>query len=55
MADARERHVAEIEVVKQQLRTMYIDTPHRRDLLKHLHRMQKELKEYDHYRGAGTH
>ena len=43
----RERHELAIEAVKAELQ---IAGPcHRRDLLRQLHRMQKELKEYDRY------
>lgn len=54
-SNARARHLLAIEAVKQQLRTLHKDTPHRRDLLKYLHRLQRELKEYDYYKGAGCH
>ena len=49
MADARQRHKTEIQTVKDELRTLHRDTPHRRDLIRHLHRLQKELRIYDHY------
>lgn len=49
MADARDRHNAEIRAVLAELRTLRKNTPHRRDLERHLHRLQKELRTYDFY------
>lgn len=48
MKDARERHLQQIREAKQQLKTAR--PYHRRDLLKHIHRMEKELRIYDRYR-----
>lgn len=52
----RERHKAAIEAVREQIKTA--GPVHRRDLERQLHRMEKELKEYDRYqamakRGCG--
>jgi len=46
----REQHKAAIRVAKEQLKTA--GPHHRRDLLKHIHRMQKELLIYDKYQQA---
>lgn len=54
MADARERHLQEIQTAKDELKTLHLDTPHKRDLLRHLHRLQKQLKEYDYYIAKGA-
>ena len=54
MADARERHITRIQAAKEELRKLHHDTPHRRDLIKHIHRMQKDLREYDFYRAKGV-
>lgn len=43
----REEHVAAIEAVKAQIKTA--GSCHKRDLIRQLHRMQKELKAYDSY------
>jgi len=48
--DAREEHVQKIREAKQQLKTA--GPHHRRDLMKYIHRMQKELMIYDRYRQA---
>lgn len=45
---AREEHLQKIREAKEQLKTA--GPYHRRDLLKYIHRMQKELKIYDRYR-----
>jgi hypothetical protein len=46
----REQHKAAIRAAKEQLKTA--GPHHRRDLLKHIHRMQKELTIYDKYQQA---
>ena len=46
----RDQHKAEIRAAKEQLKTA--GPHHRRDLLKHIHRMQKELMIYDKYQQA---
>jgi len=46
----RDRHKAAIRAAKEQLKTA--GPHHRRDLLKHIHRMQKELLIYDKYQQA---
>lgn len=46
----REEHVAAIEAVKAQIKTA--GPCHRRDLIRQLHRMKKELLIYDRYRQA---
>ena len=43
----REQHKAEIENVKKEIKTA--GPCHKRDLIRQLHRMQKELKIYDRY------
>lgn len=43
----REQHKAAIRAAKQELKTA--GPHHRRDLMKHIHRMQKELRIYDFY------
>ena len=43
----RERHIAAIRAAKEELKTA--GPHHRRDLQKHIHRMQKELRIYDFY------
>ena len=46
----RDQHKAAIRAAKEELKTA---GPHRRrDLLKHIHRMQKELMIYDKYQQA---
>ena len=45
MPDAREEHKAAIRAAKQELKTA--GPYHRRDLMKHIHRMQKDLRIYD--------
>lgn len=47
MADMRKEHKAMIAAAKEELKTA--GPHHRRDLLKHIHRMQKELLIYDRY------
>lgn len=47
---AREQHIQKIMDAKQQLKTA--GPHHRKDLLKHIHRMEKELMIYDKYRRA---
>lgn len=47
---SREVHKACIRIAKEQLKTA--GPHHRRDLLKHIHRMQKELLIYDKYQQA---
>ena len=44
----REEHKAAIEAIKAQIRTA--GPCHKRDLIRQLHRMQKELLIYDRYR-----
>ena len=46
----REKHKDAIRAAKEQLKTAGLH--HRRDLLKHIHRMQKELMIYDKYQQA---
>ena len=46
----REEHKVAIRAAKEQLKTA--GPHHRRDLLKHIHRMQKELMIYDKYQQA---
>lgn len=46
----REQHKAAIEAIKAQIRTA--GPCHKRDLIRQLHRMQKELLIYDRYRQA---
>lgn len=43
----RDEHKAAIRAAKEELKTA--GPHHRRDLLKHIHRMQKELLIYDRY------
>jgi hypothetical protein len=51
MADMqRESWKSKIRVAKEELKTA--GPHHRRDLLKHIHRMQKELMIYDKYQQA---
>ena len=45
---AREEHLQKIREAKQQLKTA--GPHHRRDLVKYIYRMQKELMIYDRYR-----
>lgn len=47
---ARNEQKARIRAAKQELKTA--GPHHRRDLLKHIHRMQKELLIYDKYQKA---
>lgn len=46
----RDQHKAAIRAAKEELKTA--GPHHRRDLLKHIHRMQKELLIYDKYQQA---
>ena len=46
----RDQHKAAIRAAKEQLKTA--GPHHRRDLMKHIHRMQKELMIYDKYQKA---
>lgn len=46
----RDQHKAAIRAAKEELKTA--GPRHRRDLLKHIHRMQKELLIYDKYQQA---
>ena len=46
----RDQHKAAIRAAKEQLKTA--GPHHRRDLMKHIHRMQKELMIYDKYQQA---
>lgn len=50
MANARDEWKAQIRAAKEELKTA--GPYHRRDLLKHIHRMQKELMTYDKYQQA---
>lgn len=52
MADAREEQIAAIRAAKEELKTA--GPHHRRDLMKHIHRMQKELMIYDKYQMAAN-
>lgn len=47
----RDQHKAAIRAAKEELKTAGLH--HRRDLLKHIHRMQKELLIYDRYQQSG--
>ena len=49
MGDARDRHKAEIQAVKAELKKLRRGKPHMRDMERRLHRLQKELKIYDQY------
>lgn len=51
MPDARERHLQEIERTKAEL--LNAKDVHKKDLTRHLHQLQKELKIYDHYHKRG--
>lgn len=51
---ARERHVAEIERTRAELDRLKKDTPHRRDVDRHLKRLVRELLIYDRYRGRSN-
>lgn len=46
---ARDRHLAALHTARAEARSITRDTPHRRDLLRHIHRMEKEMRIYDHY------
>ena len=46
----REEHKSQIRAAKEELKTA--GPHHRRDLLKHIHRMEKELLIYDRYQQA---
>jgi hypothetical protein len=48
--EKRDQHKAAILAAKEQLKTA--GPHHRRELLKHIHRMQKELLIYDKYQQA---
>ena len=50
MPDARERHVEALRAARQEYNRTRGDTPHRWDLLRHIHRLEKELRIYDHLR-----
>jgi hypothetical protein len=47
--NARQRHKAEIQSVKAELKRLRKGTPHQRDMERRLHRLQKELRIYDFY------
>ena len=47
--NARQRHEAEIQSVKAELKRLRKGTPHQRDTVRRLHRLQKELRIYDYY------
>lgn len=51
MSDARKRHLEEIERTKAELLTA--KDVHRKDLQRHLHQLQKDLKIYDYYHNRG--
>jgi hypothetical protein len=48
--EQRDQHMAAIRAAKEELKTA--GPLHRRDLLKYIHRMQKELLIYDKYQQA---
>lgn len=50
MPDPRKEWKEKIKAAKEELKTA--GPKHRRDLQKHIHRMQKELMIYDYYRRA---
>ena len=47
--NARERHLAEIRETKAELDKARKGTPHWRDIARHLHQLEKELRIYDFY------
>ena len=49
MADARERHKEKLKAARDEFHRLKGDTPHRRDLLRHIRRLEKELKIFDYY------
>ena len=51
MPDARSRHLQEIARTKAELLTA--KDIHKKDLERHLHQLQKDLKTYDHYHKRG--
>jgi hypothetical protein len=52
MADRiREEYVAKLNAARQELETAGIF--HRRDLIKHVRRMERELRDYDRFRKGG--
>lgn len=52
MADRiREEYVAKLNAARQELETAGIF--HRRDLTKHIRRMERELRDYDHFHKGG--
>lgn len=46
---AREKHKAKLQDAREEFHRLRGDTPHRRDLLRSIRRMERELKEYDYY------
>ena len=50
MPDARKEWKEKIRAAKEELKTA--GPHHRRDLMKHIHRMQKELLIYDRFQNA---
>jgi ribosome recycling factor len=50
--NAREEHLKKIREAKEQLKTA--GPHHRRDLMKYIHRLQKEVMIYDKYRQAAS-
>ena len=50
MPDARERHEAALRAARNEYDRTRGDTTHRRDTLRHIHRLEKELRIYDHNR-----
>lgn len=51
---ARDRHLDQLRAARDELRALKRDTPHRRDLQRHVRRLEKELKEYDMYLRRGN-
>ena len=52
MADKiREAYAAKLEAARQELKTA--GPVHRRDLLKHIRRMERELRDYDRFHAGG--
>ena len=45
--NARERHLEWLGAAREELRGLTRGTPHRRDLLRHIRRLERELKAYD--------
>lgn len=49
MAEAfnRVKHKAKLQEARAELRELRKDTPHRRDLVRYIHRLEKEIRIYD--------